>query len=207
MHYTSHRAFSERRRPNTLCVDRAYKTLNLELSVVLSVTACELFLLILMVCLWTYQMDGKWLCHYTQFWLPKEHHHQVLKESQVKCVADVVVLDCFMLWKLVFKNVHLKWVYRILCTVCGMLDCCLSHWFSWTANKSCLKCINLGFSDSDSVSWPASLMQRIIIIHSMWFLWRDFIFNDTPKEEVHWGEVWWSWWPFHWPSSTCPPVG
>jgi hypothetical protein len=55
----------------------------------------------------------------TQFWLPKVHH-QVLEESQVKCIADVIVLDCFMLWQLVFKNLHLKWVYRILCTVCGM---------------------------------------------------------------------------------------
>ena len=119
MHNTSHRAFSKRKRPNTLCVNRTYKTLNLELSVVLSVTACGLFLLILMVCLWTSQMDGKWLCHYTPFCLPKVHHHQVLKESQEKCVADVIVLDCFMLWQLVFKNLHLKWVYRILCTVCG----------------------------------------------------------------------------------------
>ena len=31
------------------------------------------------------------------------------------------------------------------------------------------------------------------VIHSMWSSRKHFIFDSIPKEEVHWGEVWWLW--------------
>jgi hypothetical protein len=58
-----------------------------------------------------------------------------------------------------------------------------------------------------SVSWRASLMQRILSPTVCGFREKTLSLTTPLKEEVQWGEVWWSWWPFHWPSSTYPPVG